>query len=160
MPSVDSDEPREGAADDPSRGREEDEGGRPWVVLVVDDNEDFRVLLSHMLTSGRSMLQVVTAQSGEEALALVPRVRPDAVITDLMMPRMNGFELCRHLRADPITATVPLVMVTANESPESRAEAGRVGVDDYLVKSFDREELTRRLIALLRQRRRDVGHVS
>ena len=91
-----------------------------YRVLIVDDDEDARVLLVRALGKCNLILEVETAGDGLQAMERVGRARPHAVITDVMMPRMNGFDLCATLRADPVTAGIPLIMVTALEDDRDR----------------------------------------
>ena len=84
-----------------------------YRVLIVDDDEDARVLLKRALGKSALALEVAAADDGLQALEAVARTRPHAVITDVMMPRMNGFDLCAALRTDPATADIPVIMVTA-----------------------------------------------
>ena len=110
------------------------------TVLVVDDEPDMRFLLR--LTLESAGFAVIEAAHGEAALEAVSRRRPDAVVTDRMMPRCDGDELIRRLRADEQTATIPIVMVTATSSPQN-------GADALLVKPFDPAELVGLLSGLI-----------
>ncbi|HMW36895.1 MAG TPA: response regulator, partial [bacterium] len=90
-------------------------------ILVVDDEElNVRFLSQFLIRKG---FAAITAHSGEEALALVASESPDLVLLDAMMPQMDGFEVCRRLRANPETALLPVVMVTALQRPEDEAHA-------------------------------------
>src|SRR4051812_41767312 len=120
-----------------------------YRVLIVDDDEDARVLLVRALGKSRLPLEVETAADGLQAIEQVARVRPHAVITDVMMPRMNGFDLCATLRADPVTAGIPLIMVTALEDDRDRLRGLALGADDYLTKPFNWTVLADRLSELL-----------
>jgi class 3 adenylate cyclase/CheY-like chemotaxis protein len=119
-------------------------------ILAVDDKpENIRLLEAILVPSG---YEVVTASSGDEALAKVRDTKPDMVLTDIVMPGMNGYELCRRLRADPATAFLPIVTVTASGSEEKR-EALDAGADDFVAKPFDKTELLARVRSLLRVKR-------
>jgi two-component system OmpR family response regulator len=115
-------------------------------VMVVDDEESLRDLLRIGL--GRAGFEVETYADGQEALAHVPRFQPQAAVIDIMMPGLNGFELCRRLRQDP---QIYIVMLTARDAVTDRIAGLEGGADDYLVKPFSMEELVARLKAGLRR---------
>ncbi|HZQ37390.1 MAG TPA: response regulator [Dehalococcoidia bacterium] len=108
------------------------ETGRPPVVLVVDDEPQIRAFLSLML--GDAGFTVCTAEDGVAALARLRTLRPAAIVTDLMMPRMDGWELCRRLRASAETAAIPLVVISALRSVETPGDA-------YFPKPFELDAL-------------------
>src|SRR5690606_31467055 len=122
------------------------------TVLVVDDNSDMRVYLQRLLR--RAGYAVELAEDGlrgkERALAVVP----DLVIADVMMPQMDGFELCRAMKEDDRLAHVPIVLLTARAAEGDRLEGLGAGADDYLAKPFSPEELKLRLENLIEIRRR------
>jgi DNA-binding response OmpR family regulator len=120
-----------------------------YRILIVDDDEDARVLLIRALTKSGLAVEIVAAADGVTALAAVAEARPHAVITDIMMPRMNGFDLCAALRADPTTAHVPVIMVTALENERDRERGVAVGANEYLTKPFNWWTLSQRLTELL-----------
>ncbi len=115
-------------------------------VVVIDDDPDLRQLLKLTLefTSG---WRVDVAAGGEDGIALVKSVRPDAVVVDLMMPGMDGYEVSRRLTADPATATIPVVLLTARKEIDDQRmrDAGAAGV---LFKPFEPEQLGPRIVAL------------
>jgi signal transduction histidine kinase/CheY-like chemotaxis protein len=111
-------------------------------VLVVDDNADMRAYLTRLL--GRYW-RVRTTANGEEALAAIAEDAPDVVLTDVMMPRVDGFQLLRALRADPATAGIPVIMLTARAGQEASVEGLEAGADDYLAKPFQAAELIARV---------------
>ncbi|MFW3172250.1 ATP-binding protein [Geodermatophilus sp. CPCC 206100] len=116
------------------------------TVLVVDDNADMRTYLTRLLSPHWTVRAVA---DGEEALAAVAAARPDVVLTDVMMPRLDGFGLLRALRADPATRALPVVMLTARAGQEAAVEGFDAGVDDYLPKPFRSTELVARVRAVL-----------
>jgi phosphate regulon transcriptional regulator PhoB len=120
-------------------------------VLVVEDEPDIRNLLVHHLT--RDGFRCRTAASGPEALARVRSVAPDLVVLDLMLPEMSGLEVCRRLRADPATAAVPIIMLTAKTDEVDRVVGLEMGADDYMAKPFSPKELVARVRAVLRRSR-------
>lgn len=116
-------------------------------ILAVDDDEDILTLIKLILK--QHGLEMIPATSGMEALERLTHDLPDLVILDLMMPEMDGLEVCRHIRADPRTAHLPVMILTARTQPESRAEAFRAGADDYVTKPVHPDELVARLQAIL-----------
>ncbi len=122
-------------------------------ILLADDNADMRAYVRHLL-SGRYAVE--TVPDGASALAAVRTERPDLVVTDVMMPLLDGFGLLRELRSDPQTATIPVIMLSARAGEEARVEGIQSGADDYLVKPFSARELQARVsahIELARARR-------
>ena len=124
-------------------------------VLIVEDEPDIRELVVHHLK--REGYQVSAASGGEEALRLVQAAPPDLVILDLMMPAMDGLEVCRRLRQDPATASLPIVMLTAKGDEVDRVLGLEIGADDYVVKPFSPKELLARVRAVLRRSRPAPG---
>jgi putative two-component system response regulator len=118
------------------------------TILIVDDNESIRDLLAATLTHAE--YQIITAASGEEALALADRYQPDLVLLDVMMPGMDGYEVCRRLRAAERTAEVPILMITALDDRASRMSGIEAGADDFLTKPMDRTELRARVRTITR----------
>jgi len=124
-------------------------------VLVVDDNADMRDYLVGLLSDS---YRVQTAPDGAAALALAREDPPDLVLSDVMMPNLDGFGLLRELRADPATALVPVVMLSARAGDEATIEGLAAGADDYLIKPFTARELLARVRANLElDRARRVG---
>jgi adenylate cyclase len=119
----------------------------PPRILVVDDTPANVKLLDAVL-SPRGY-QVMAATSGQEALEVVERERPDLVLLDILMPSMDGYEVCQRLRADPATATLPIVMITASGA-EEKLKSLEAGADDFVAKPFDQAELLARVKSLLR----------
>jgi signal transduction histidine kinase len=123
-------------------------------IVLADDNADMRSYMARLLGA---RWQVATASDGEQALELVRARRPDLVVTDVMMPKLDGFGLLRTLRADPGTRDIPVMMLSARAGEESRVEGFEAGADDYLVKPFTAREMIARVEAqLLRVRMRSV----
>jgi diguanylate cyclase (GGDEF)-like protein len=134
------------------------EGGRPLEaasatenVLVVDDDPFIARLLEIELKAAGYEVRV--GGDGEEALGLANELVPDLVLADVMMPKMDGFELTRRLRQDPRTASVSIIMLTARGLSSDKLEGFSAGADDYIVKPFDTPELLARVRGVLRRAR-------
>jgi two-component system, OmpR family, alkaline phosphatase synthesis response regulator PhoP len=108
-------------------------------ILAVDDEQNIRRLLEVNLQ--RAGYQVTTAWDGQDALEKVGRQRPDMVVLDVMMPRIDGFEVLRRLKADPSTAEIPVLMLTAKAQDADIFHGLRAGADFYLTKPFNPSEL-------------------
>lgn len=117
--------------------------------MVVDDEPDLRLIVRTVIERSALGLAVITAQDADEALALVEIERPDVVILDLSMPGIDGYEVCRRLRQASQTKVVPVLILTANSTPESMQQARDAGADDYVVKPFGREDLIARIRRLI-----------
>ncbi len=129
----------------------------PATVLVVEDNADLRQFLTRLLEPYWRVLQ---AADGTVALATVREQRPDLVLTDVMMPGLDGFELLHELRADPATEAIPVVVLSARAGEEAAIEGLDAGADDYLPKPFSGPELLARVrsnLELARLRSRESG---
>lgn len=123
----------------------------PSTILIVDDHARARETLEALLVSGG--YQLLFAASGAEALALAQQHQPDLVLLDVMLPQMDGFEVCVRLRADPRTAEVPIILVTALDDRESRVRGIESGADDFVSKPFDSAELRARVRSVTRLNR-------
>lgn len=119
------------------------------LILVVDDNADLRAYLASELSRE---YRVEVAADGVEGLKKALRIRPHLVIADVMMPTMNGYELCRRLRAEPMLKATPVILVTAKAGSEAVVDGLKIGADDYVTKPFSMEELGARIAAQLRAR--------
>ena len=113
------------------------------TILIVDDKQVGRDVLETLLVEQNYNLAF--AGDGPEALAKAAEIIPDLILLDVMMPGMDGFEVCRRLRADPLLAEVPVIMVTALDDRDSRLQGIRSGADDFVSKPFDRVELRARV---------------
>ena len=120
------------------------------TILVVDDNPQNVELMQAYLESLNCTTEV--ASDGVEALAKVPRIRPDLIILDIMMPKLSGFEVCRRLKAAPKFADIPILMVTALNEMGDIERGVESGTDDFLSKPINKLELLTRVKSLLRVR--------
>jgi len=127
------------------------ESALPAKVLVVDDEPRNLEVVSHFLEM--EGLRVATAGDGEAALAAVAAEAPDVILLDVMMPGLEGFEVCRRLKADPATVFIPVVILTALKGTQERIKGAAVGADDFLSKPFDHVELITRVKSLVRVKR-------
>ena len=133
---------------DPVTETEIGSSGKP-IIVVAEDNADVADLLCTQL---EPFYEVVAARDGVEALKRAGEIIPDLVITDVMMPNMDGMALARAIRANDLTAHIPIIMVTARVTEQDRIEGIKAGADAYLVKPFNTEELLTRVAKLLEQR--------
>lgn len=116
-------------------------------ILVVDDEPSVLRLLGYTLQG--EGYEVVTSESGLEAIDIALRERPDLVLLDIMMPDMDGFEVCRRLRATPHLADLPIIMITAKTQTEDKVAGFQVGADDYITKPVEPLEMLARIRAVL-----------
>ncbi len=119
------------------------------MVLVVEDNADMRTFIKGLLHEDFNILEATNGKSG---LEIARQEVPDLIITDLMMPQMDGKELCQLLKTDERTSHIPVVMLTAKAGQAHKIEGLETGADDYLTKPFDRQELQVRIKNLITQR--------
>ena len=124
----------------------------PQKLLVVEDDPDIAQLLAHSL--GRAGFAVELLASGADVLPAVRRLNPDLILLDLMLPGLDGLEVCRALRANPATAAVPVIMLTARAEESDRIVGLELGADDYITKPFSPNEVVARVRALLRRAQR------
>jgi twitching motility two-component system response regulator PilH len=117
------------------------------LVLVIEDDPDQRRLFERMLVA--SGWRVTTAPDGESGMEAARAHRPDAVVLDVMMPRLNGFQTCRQLKADPALAGIPVVMCTSKDQPADQYWATEVGADAFLAKPVDVNRLVEMLERLV-----------
>ncbi len=119
---------------------------RPKVLVVDDTLANCEMLEAILSPRGYT---VFSARSGEEALAKVASDRPDIVLLDIVMPRLDGYQVCKRLRTSPASSYLPVVMITASDQ-EERVRALEAGADDFIQKPFDQAELLARVKSLLR----------
>jgi DNA-binding response OmpR family regulator len=118
----------------------------PQIMVVDDDQDTVAILARHLQREG---FVPIEASSGAQCLKLVQENEVDVILLDLMMPDMDGFQVVRELRANPVTAEIPIIMITARDDLDARAEGMRLGVSDFLAKPVFRRQLASRVRAQL-----------
>ena len=124
-------------------------------ILVVEDDRDIAELIAHYIEKAGWQPQI--AASGSEGLTQARQKPPDCLVLDVMLPGMDGLEVCRALRTDPTTAGIPIIMLTARADETDRIVGLELGADDYLAKPFSPGELVARIRALLRRVQRTTS---
>ena len=128
------------------------------TILIVDDTADNRLLLNMLLSDD---YEIVEACSGQECLDLVEQSIPDLILLDVRMPKMDGYQVCAHLRRQKATETLPIIFVSALDSTEERLAGYEVGGDEYVIKPIDEESLMEKIaVALERQREISVAKAA
>ena len=120
----------------------------PARILIADDNPDNLDIFRTRLAAHK--YEIITATDGEAALAAAKEKQPDVILLDIMMPKMDGVEVCRHLRADPSLPFMPIIMVTAKTSSQDIVSSLEAGADEYLTKPVDHGALVARVNSMLR----------
>ncbi|KAF0138473.1 MAG: ATP-binding protein, partial [Stygiobacter sp.] len=120
------------------------------IVLIVEDNSDVRAYIREQLEAD---YQVKEAENGEEGMLMAQGIVPDLIVTDLMMPKVNGYQFCKLVRNDQRTSHIPIVMLTAKAGFDDKIEGLEIGVDDYITKPFSAKELKVRVKNLINQRK-------
>ena len=128
---------------------------RPLKVLVVDDEEEVRNSVSEFLES--QGYDAVEVADGEEALAKCFTEKPDLLLLDLRLPRVDGYQVCQTLKGNPITSVIPIIIITALNSTSQKIKGIEYGADDYIEKPFDLAELSARIKMVLRRSRAAVN---
>lgn len=131
------------------------DGQTPLTVLVVDDQENIIEFIKLGLKYEGFLVEA--AADGPQGLDAALRFNPDLIILDLMLPGIDGLEVCRRLRKNPITQDIPILMLTAKDDVRDRIVGLDMGADDYLTKPFSFEELVARIRAILRRQQRTRG---
>ncbi|MBI5029340.1 MAG: response regulator transcription factor [Chloroflexi bacterium] len=120
-------------------------------ILVIDDDPDIRDIISTTLEARG--YEVLTAATGNDGLKVAKSTVPDLILLDIMLPDMNGYELCTQLRSLKVTSEISVVMMTAADQPSDVVRGFVVGTDEYVTKPFGIEELVARINAQLRRRK-------
>ena len=118
-------------------------------ILIVDDEQDIVELLSYNL--GKEGFSTIKAYDGEAAIGLVRSGKPDLMLLDLMLPKMNGLDVCKAIRRNPETANLPIIMLTAKGEEIDKIIGLEIGADDYITKPFSVKELIARVRSILRR---------
>lgn len=119
-------------------------------ILLVDDDRELIELMSFRLQSRN--YEISAAYDGEEALEKAKN-KPDLIILDIMLPNLNGYEVCHRLRQDKMTHHIPIILLTAKDAPQEKIEGLYLGADDYITKPFEAEELFARIESVLRRQK-------
>jgi DNA-binding response OmpR family regulator len=118
-------------------------------VLVVDDEEYIQHILN--FSFGAEGYEVITAADGEEAVRLARSEKPDIIVLDIMMPKMDGYEACKQIKADPQTQDIPVILLTAKGREVDRKLGTEAGADDYVVKPFSPGRLIERVEGFMKR---------
>jgi len=120
-------------------------------ILIVEDDRDITEMVEYNLTE--EGYETVTAPDGRTGVELAGKRRPDLIILDIMLPVMDGFEVCRALKSDSLTADIPIIILSAKSQETDKVLGLELGADDYVTKPFSPRELIARMRAILRRRR-------
>ncbi len=146
MPATMTGQPGSGM---PAPGSPGADSNRPPRVLIVDDEEEVRLSVGEFLeTKG---FVIAEAGDGEEALAKAFTEKPDLILLDLRLPKVDGYQVCQTLKGNPITSVIPIIMITALNTTPQKVKGIEFGADDYVEKPFDLEELSARIKMVMRR---------
>lgn len=120
----------------------------PGKILVVDDEPNILYALEESVRD--KGFECISACDGEEGLVLARGIRPNLIISDVIMPKLNGYELCEQLKADPVTRDIPVILVTVRAADRDVQQGNASGADAYLIKPFHIHELTEQIDRFLR----------
>ncbi|NOY59462.1 MAG: response regulator transcription factor, partial [Calditrichaeota bacterium] len=121
------------------------------LILIVEDSTDMK---SYIRDELRHAYRIVDASNGKQGIALAKKVMPDLIISDIMMPEMDGIELCKQIKGNEITSHIPVILLTARSSEEIKMEGLKTGADDYITKPFNIRTLSVRISNLLESRKK------
>jgi len=121
------------------------------TLLIIDDNAD---IINYIKSNLERTFHIIQAENGLQGLQIAQKNQPDLIISDVMMPEVDGYQLTKLLKSDPETAHIPLILLTAKSSKQDMIEGLQIGADDYITKPFDSDELAARIASLLAQKQR------
>jgi len=127
------------------------------TILIIDDEQDILDLLSYNLK--KEGFSILTAKDGGNGKEMAKKSSPDLIILDLMLPVIDGLELCRFLKKEPKTALIPIIMLTARGQESDKVIGLETGADDYVTKPFGLKEITARIRALLRRTKKETSDI-
>ena len=130
---------------------------KQYKILIVDDNDDIRLFIRSEL---ENIYVVVEASNGNQGFLMAVEMNPDMILSDVMMPEMNGYELCMKLKGDIKTSHIPVILLTAKSSDESQLTGYHSGADDYLIKPFNAEILKIKLQKIIETRKMNHRHFT
>lgn len=125
------------------------------IILIADDDQD---LLNYLTLLFKEDYEVHTANNGTEAIKEAQETLPDIVLSDMMMPEMNGMELCKRLKSEPLTQHIPVLILTSNDTAEMQIESLETGADDYITKPFNKEVLKAKLRSVIQNNERKLQY--
>ena len=134
----------------------ESEDGKP-IILIVEDNRDIR---EYVRSSFEEMYEVLTAADGKEGWDIAQNQIPNIIISDIMMPVMDGIELCRHIKEDMRTSHIPVILLTAKDTLQDKEEGYAAGADSFITKPFSARLLNSRINNILENRRKIAGVIT
>ena len=118
------------------------------MILIIEDEEDTLLFLKDRLEM--EGYQVMTANNGQEGLEKARELRPNLILLDVMLPKMNGYQVCQQLKQDANTQTLPIILITAKSQKSDRLSGKESGWDDYVTKPFDTNELLKKITHFLK----------
>ncbi|NQT28495.1 MAG: response regulator [Candidatus Omnitrophica bacterium] len=118
-------------------------------ILIVEDDPDIVEMIDYNLK--KEGYRIISVLNGEDAIGIAEKENPDLIILDLMLPEMDGFQVCKHLRSEEKTSSVPIIMLTAKSQETDKVVGLELGADDYMTKPFSPRELVARIKAVLRR---------
>ena len=133
-----------------STDKEKSQADNREIVLIVEDNKDVRAYIREQLETD---YRIMEAENGQEGMIAAQETVPDLIVSDLMMPKVDGFQFCKAVRNEEKTSHIPIVMLTAKAAFDDKLEGLEIGVDDYITKPFSAKELKVRIRNLINQRR-------